>query len=70
MDQYTKCESQRCIVHQIRTNLKFVSYKDYKEMANDLNEIYQVATEELEYEELLRLEEKWKNKYPHAINSG
>ena len=66
---YPKCEYQRCIVHQIRTSLKFVSYKDYKEMANDLKGVYQASTEELGYEELLRLEEKWKNKYPHAINS-
>ena len=66
---YPKCEYQRCIVHQIRTSLKFVSYKDYKEMANDLKGVYQAPTEEIGYEELLKLEEKWKSKYPHAINS-
>ena len=66
---YPSCEYQRCIVHQIRTSLKFVSYKDYKEMAKDFKGIYQAPTEELGYEELLKLEEKWKSKYPHAINS-
>lgn len=41
---YPKCEYQRCIVHQIRTSLKFVSYKDYKEMASDLKGVYQALT--------------------------
>ena len=30
---YPKCEHQLCIVHQIRNSLKFVSYKDRKELA-------------------------------------
>lgn len=66
---YPKCEYQRCIVHQIRTSMKFVSYKDYKELASDLKGVYQSSTEELGYESLLKLEEKWVSKYPHAINS-
>lgn len=66
---YPKCEYQRCIVHQIRTSMKFVSYKDYKELAGDLKGVYQASTEELGYETLLKLEEKWVDKYPHAINS-
>ena len=66
---YSNCGYQRCIVHQIRTSLKFVSYKDYKEIARDFKGIYQAPSEEHGYEELLKLEEKWKKKYPHAINS-
>ena len=66
---YPSCEYQRCTVHQIRISLKFVSYKDYKEMSKDFKGIYQAPSEELGYEELLKLEEKWKGKYPHAINS-
>ena len=57
------------MIYQIRTSLKFVSYKDYKEMSKDFKGIYQAPSEELGYEELLKLEEKWKGKYPHAINS-
>lgn len=38
-------------------------------MTNDLKGVYQTSTEELIYEELLKLEEKWKIKYPHTINS-
>jgi len=43
---YPKCEHQRCIVHQIRNSLKFVSYKDRKKLAADLKPIYQAITEE------------------------
>lgn len=36
---YRKCEHQLCIVHQIRNSLKFVSYKDRKELVRDLKPI-------------------------------
>ena len=38
-------------------------------MASDLKGVYQVSTEKLGYEKSLKLEEKWKDKCPHAINS-
>lgn len=66
---YPKTEYQRCIVHQIRNSLKYVSYMDRKEVANDLKTVYTAATEEDGYTNLLQLEEKWKNKYPGAIQS-
>ena len=37
---------KRCIVHQIRNSLKFVSWKDRKEVAKDLKSIYISSTEE------------------------
>uniref|UniRef100_UPI00397B2A1E transposase n=1 Tax=Rickettsia endosymbiont of Urophora cardui TaxID=3066265 RepID=UPI00397B2A1E len=33
---YPKTEHQICIVHQIRNSLKYVSYKDRKQLAADL----------------------------------
>ena len=66
---YPKTEYQRCIVHQIRNSLKYVPYTDRKELANDLKTVYKASTEELGYTNLLELEEKWKNKYPGAIQS-
>ena len=66
---YPKTEYQRCIVHQIRNSLKYVPYTDRKELANDLKTVYKANTEELGYTNLLELEEKWKNKYPGAIQS-
>lgn len=66
---YPKTEYQRCIVHQIRNSLKYVPYTDKKELAHDLKSVYQAPTSEIGYENLLELEEKWKNKYPGAIQS-
>ena len=43
----------------IRNTLKYVSYKDRKELAQDLKQIYQAPTEEIGYNNLLELEEKW-----------
>lgn len=66
---YPNADYQRCIVHQIRNSMKFVPYKDRKEMANDLKKIYTSPNEEAGYEELLKADEKWSNKYPTAIKS-
>ena len=37
---FPKTEYQRCVVHQVRNTLKYVSYKDMKEFAADLKKIY------------------------------
>ena len=50
-------------------SLKYVPYTDRKELANDLKTVYKASTEELGYTNLLELEEKWKHKYPGAIQS-
>ena len=66
---YPKTEYQRCIVHQIRNSLKYVPYTDRKELAHDLKSVYQASTSDAGYESLIELEDKWKNKYPGAIQS-
>ena len=33
---YPNADHQKCIVHQIRNSVKHVSYKDLKEVCNDL----------------------------------
>ena len=63
---YPKAEYQRCIVHLIRNTLKFVSYKDYKELANDLKTIYLANTEEQAKNNLDIVTDKWEAKYPTA----
>jgi transposase-like protein len=66
---YPKAEIQKCVVHQIRSSLKYVSWKDRKEVANDLKKIYQAATlDEAEYQ-LEEFEKKWASKYPHVVRS-
>ena len=56
---YPTTEFQRCIVHMIRNTLQYVSYKDRKELAKDLKQIYQAPTEEVAYNNLIELEDKW-----------
>ncbi len=42
----------------IRNTLQYVSYKDRKELAKDLKQIYQAPNEEVGYNNLIELEEK------------
>ena len=56
---FPNTEFQRCIVHMIRNTMAYVSYKERKELANDLKLIYKANTEEKAYENLLELQEKW-----------
>ncbi|MBZ0307234.1 MAG: IS256 family transposase [Anaerolineae bacterium] len=62
-------EIQRCIVHQIRNSLKFVTWNDRKQFAADLKTVYQAPTREAAESNLLELSEKWGDKYAMAIRS-
>ena len=55
---------QLCIVHMIRNSVKYVSYKDLKEVTADLKKIYTANTEEMAHFELKQFSAKWDNKYP------
>ena len=61
---YPHSEHQLCIVHQIRNSLKFVSYKDRKQVGKDLKPIYQAVTEEEALDALKSFEGKWGKQYP------
>ncbi|WP_024752564.1 IS256 family transposase [Treponema phagedenis] len=66
---YPKAEIQKCIIHQIRSSTKYVSYKDIKELMNDLKTVYKAPTEEIALVQLDEFEEKWGNKYPTCVDS-
>lgn len=66
---YPKSEIQRCIVHQIRSSLKFVSWKDRKAVAKDLKTIYTASTEEDAQLALTEFNDIWGSKYPHILQS-
>ena len=55
---------QLCIVHMVRNSLKFVSWKQRKEVAGDLKLIYQSATAEQAEMELTAFETKWDKTHP------
>ena len=66
---FSQTEYQRCIVHQVRNTLKYVSYKDKKEFASDLKSIYLAVTEAQALENLDKVSEKWEEKYPNSMSS-
>ena len=66
---FPQTEYQRCIVHQVRNTLKYVSEKDKKAFAADLKTIYQAASEDAGRERLDAVSEKWDEKYPSAMKS-
>jgi putative transposase len=55
---------QTCIVHMIRNSVRFVSYKDRKDVVRDLKPIYAAASREDAEAALGRFEDKWARRYP------
>ena len=66
---FPKTEIQRCIIHQIRNSLKYVTWSDRKKFMADLRSVYQAATREAAEAQLRQLHEKWGDKYAIAIRS-
>ena len=66
---FPKTEIQKCVVHQIRNSIRYISYKDTKEFTSDLKEMYNAPTLEQAEFKLDELEEKWGKKYMAVINS-
>lgn len=60
---YPKTKVQLCIVHMIRNSLKYVSYKDRKEVAKDLKLVYSSVSLEDAESELKNFAEKWDSRY-------
>ena len=67
---YPNTTVQLCIVHMIRNSVKYVSYKDLKEVTADLKKIYTAVSEEVAELELEEFAEKWDKKYQIIKNKG
>lgn len=66
---YPKTEIQKCIIHQIRNSIKYVSYKDLKKVTAALRPIYTAPTEEAALQELDQFEAVWGKQYPLIVRS-
>jgi putative transposase len=66
---FPETKIQLCIVHMVRNSVKFVPWKDYKELTADLKRIYQSVTEQEASLELDNFAEKWDEKYPQISKS-
>ena len=61
---YPKTQVQLCIVHQIRHSLRYVNWKQRKEIAADLKRIYGAATLAEAELALAEFAEKWDDQHP------
>jgi len=61
---FPEVEVQLCIVHMIRNSIKYVNWKDRKEVCKDLKEVYSAATECEASQKLEEFGQKWDAKYP------
>ena len=66
---YPNTKVQLCIVHMVRNSLRFVPWKDRKQVATDLKKIYSSATEDEAARELAQFSEAWDDKYPAISKS-
>ena len=66
---FPQSQTQICVVHQIRNSMKYVVWKDKKEFATDMKDIYNAPTKQAAEQALLTFDIKWKNKYPYAVKS-
>jgi len=55
---------QTCIVHQIRSSMRFVTYQDRKKVAADLRLVYRAVNADAAADALAAFDEKWGQKYP------
>ena len=66
---FPQTQIQRCVIHQIRNSLEYITWTDRKAFMTDLKEVYQAATRESADAHLRQLAEKWGDKYAVAIRS-
>jgi transposase-like protein len=58
---------QTCVVHLLRTSMRYASYTDRRKMAQALRPIYTAATEEAAGLALEQFRAEWKTKSPGAV---
>lgn len=61
---FAEAQVQLCIVHQVRASLNYVSWKQRKEVAGDLQPIYRASTIEQAEQRLDEFAAKWDGTYP------
>lgn len=66
---YPDTEVQQCVIHQIRTSMKYVASKHQKAFMADLKPVYRAATRQAAEAALDELEAKWGTLYPMVLQS-
>ncbi|MDQ5831451.1 MAG: IS256 family transposase, partial [Actinomycetota bacterium] len=60
---------QTCIVHQIRSSMRYVTYKDRRRVAADLKPVYRAPNEDAAAEALEAFDRSWGERYPMIADS-
>jgi putative transposase len=60
---------QTCIVHQIRSSMRYVAYKDRKRVAAELRPIYAAANIDAAEDALAAFDQAWGERYPMIAES-
>jgi putative transposase len=60
---------QTCIVHLIRTSLRYVGYRDRKKVASALRPIYSAPNADAALVELERFQDEWGERYPPTVQA-
>jgi len=66
---FPKTDVQLCIVHQIRNSIKYVSWKDEREVIRDMKSIYKANDYEEAEKALARFDNKWSKQYKAMVTS-
>jgi transposase-like protein len=66
---FPQAEVQLCIVHMIRNSVRYISYKERKELTSDLKTIYLAGSAEQAEQALEAFGEKWDSRYPSISKS-
>ena len=66
---FPNTQVQLCIVHMIRHSVKYVSFKDQKQVCADLKRIYRATNADQAEQELDVFAKKWDDKYPTISQS-
>ena len=66
---FPNAQIQRCIIHQIRSSTRFVSYKHIKALMTDLKTVYQAISEEEAINNLIIFKDNWGKTYPSCVKS-
>ncbi len=66
---HPQTEVQLCIVHMVRDSLRYVSWKEHKEVANDLRSIYTTPTAKAAQTEPTEFGQKWNGQFPSISRS-
>lgn len=66
---FPKADTQLCVIHQLRNNIKCVPNKNRKEVMDDLKKVYKAFTLEQATMAFEDFKEKWGPKHPAIIKS-